>query len=224
MTLEHIATTRDFVDTVRQTVGDQTDTVVLFQIPDVQKILEDCAFWDIYYEHCSYFSLGSLGRLFRRAGFDVKRLTREYDGQYIMIEAVPSTGEPSAPLPEEDDLALIAGLVEQFEERMKAQLQDWGGRLGAWKEQSKKVVVWSSSSKATAFLTTLPHTDIVDWVVDINPRRQGHFMAKGGQEIVGQDFLIDYQPDVVVIMNPIYRDEIVADLERRQLTPEVLTT
>ncbi len=85
------------------------------------------------------------------------------------------------------------------------------------------MVVRSSSSKTTALLTTLLHAEVVPWVVDINPRRHGHFMPKGGQEIVGPDFLIEYRSDVVVVMNPIYENEIVADLAVRGLRPEIVT-
>jgi len=40
--------------------GPPADALVLFEIPDVRRVLEEGAFWDIYYEHCSYFTLGSL--------------------------------------------------------------------------------------------------------------------------------------------------------------------
>ena len=40
----------------------------------MRRVLEEGAFWDIYYEHCSYFTLGSHARLFRRAGLDVTDL------------------------------------------------------------------------------------------------------------------------------------------------------
>ena len=56
MTLEHIHQTGEFIGTVRRSIGDVSDTVVFFQIPEVTRILRDCAFEDIYYEHCSYFS------------------------------------------------------------------------------------------------------------------------------------------------------------------------
>jgi hypothetical protein len=29
---------------------------VLFELPDVLRVLEEVAFWDVYYEHCSYFT------------------------------------------------------------------------------------------------------------------------------------------------------------------------
>ena len=48
-------------------------------------------------------------------------------------------------------------------------------------------------------------------------------MAGSGHEIVGPDYLQTYQPDVVIVMNPIYQDEIAADLNNRGLNPKVMT-
>ena len=85
MTLEHISDVNKFVDVVRRSIGDNENTTVFFQVPDVRRILQEVAFWDIYYEHCSYFSLGSLARLFRRAGFGITDLWQDYGNQYLMI-------------------------------------------------------------------------------------------------------------------------------------------
>ena len=30
---------------------------MFFQVPDMSRVLRDLAFWDIYYEHCSYFTV-----------------------------------------------------------------------------------------------------------------------------------------------------------------------
>ena len=73
-------------------------------------------------------------------------------------------------------------------------------------------MLWGGGSKAVAFLTTLGVTNEIAYAVDINPRRSGTFLAGGGQQIVAPEFLRDYRPDVVIIMNPIYRDEIQAAL------------
>ncbi len=83
MTLEHIHSTFDFVKTVRKSIGDRFDTMVFFQIPNGKWVFEGLGFWDIYYEHCSYFSTGSLNKLFSMCGFDVLEVSTEYDDQYL---------------------------------------------------------------------------------------------------------------------------------------------
>ena len=77
-------------------------------------------------------------------------------------------------------------------------------------------------SKAVAFLSSLDLEDGIDLAVDINPRRSGTFLAGGGQEIVTPKALIDYRPDHVIVMNPIYLDEIGADLRSMNLAPEII--
>ena len=83
-------------------------------------------------------------------------------------------------------------------------------------EQGKRVALWGSGSKAVGFLSTLGCRDErVPFVVDINPRKQGTFLPGTGQQIVGPDAMIEYKPDVVIVMNPVYRDEIRRDLDAR---------
>ena len=93
--------------------------------------------------------------------------------------------------------------------------------LQTWRSQGKTVVVWGSGSKSVGYLTTLGLRDEIAAVVDINPHKHGKFQAGSGHEIVGPDALVDIKPDVVVAMNPIYVDEIRADLNRRGLDPEL---
>jgi SAM-dependent methyltransferase len=223
MTLEHIHPTGDFIATVRRAIGERVGTNVFFQIPEATRILRDCAFEDIYYEHCSYFSPGSLARLFRANGFEVLGLSTEYEGQYLTIEA-RAAAEPVAqdPLPEEDDIETLARLVRTFPERFEAKRREWASLLEAYGRRGKKAVSWGAASKAVAFLSALPSADIFRYGVDINPYRQGHFLQGTGLSIVGPDFLAEYRPDLVVIMNPIYRDEIARDLQRMGLAPEIV--
>jgi hypothetical protein len=214
MTLEHIQNVREFVSMVRRSIGNRHETTVFFQIPDVTRVLKDVGFWDVYYEHCSYFSPGSLARLFRASGFDVMALGTEYDGQYLMIETRPSRGTPTRPLPEEDDIADLRKDVAFFAEHIGPTLARWRQVLGDLQRQKKKVVIWGGGSKGVAFLTTLNITDEILYAVDINPFKHGTYMAGTGQEIVGPEFLKEYRPDAVIVMNPIYCNEIGRDLEK----------
>ena len=223
MTLEHIPDTAVFVNTVRRSIADKLDTTVFFQVPNAAYVLGDIAFWDVYYEHCSYFSLGSLARLFRQSNFDVLDLMAEYDDQYIKVEAKPTNAPTEAKLTAEDDIAQIKQLVERFEIEAKQSIDNWRSRLDGMQASGKKVVIWGSGSKGVTFLNTLGITDEIGYAVDINPHKHGTFMAGTGHEIVGPELLLSYQPDVVIVMNPIYCPEIQADLDRLGVKAELLS-
>ncbi len=218
MTLEHIAPVYEFVASVRRSLEGKSETDVFFQIPSAERILQDCAFWDIYYEHCSYFGVPSLSRVFRRAGFQVVSVSRDYGGQYLMIEARPAL----TTIAETPEQSQISQLVRSFRERVTATLDGWRRRLDEFKAEGKRVVLWGGGSKGVAFLTTLALGDEVIAAVDINPNKHGHFMAMTGHPIVGPDELKEIRPDVVVVMNELYTDEIKRDLAARDLYPEVI--
>jgi hypothetical protein len=223
MTLEHIIDPGDFISGVRRAIGDNNSDV-FFQIPEAMRILQDCAFEDIYYEHCSYFSPGSLARLFRNNSFDVIKLATEYDDQYLTIEAKPAQNGSRLPSVEgEDDLDLLRQYVSDFPAQVQKKLDYWRGVLNEAKANNQLVALWGSGSKAVSFLTSLGVTTEVDHVVDINPHRSGHFMAGTGHPIVSPSQLKELRPDLVIAMNPVYREEILADLASNGLNPTVLT-
>jgi SAM-dependent methyltransferase len=212
-TLEHIPNVADFMSTIRRSIGDRPDTVVLFELPDVQRVLDEVAFWDIYYEHCSYFSLGSLARLFRRTGFEVVDLSLEYDDQYLLIAARPST-VPAAgdPLAEEDDLERMRAGVDHFRTGYDALVGGWRERIGRLADDGKQAVIWGSGSKGVSFISNLALGDELAAAVDINPHKWGKFMVGSQHEIVSPEALKSIAPDLVVAMNPIYVEEIAATL------------
>lgn len=218
-TLEHIAPVGDFMRSVRAAIGDRTDTAVLFELPDVARVLQEVAFWDVYYEHCSYFSAGSLARLFRATGFEVLDVCLDYDDQYLLIEARPATtpggrGVPQTPLPIEDDLAALQRGARGFGEGFASKLTGWQHDLARVRRDGRRAVIWGSGSKGVSYLNGLGLRDEVEYAVDINPYKHGKYMAGTGQRIVAPEFLVDYRPDIVVAMNPVYRDEIRQELDR----------
>ena len=91
-TLEHIAPVDEFVKSLRRLIGFKDDVSIFFETPDAKRVFVEGAFWDIYYEHCSYFSPGAHARLFRRNGFDVTGLEVVYDSQYIIQYAKLASG------------------------------------------------------------------------------------------------------------------------------------
>jgi len=129
MTLEHIPDPLTFISTIRRGIGDRRNCVVFFQAPEAMRILRGRAFEDVYYEHCAYFSAGSLARLFRRAGFDILDIAYEYDDQYLTIEAAPAAGPTDAQFAIEDDMNALRAEVDGFSRGCAQTIAQWGRRL-----------------------------------------------------------------------------------------------
>lgn len=218
-TLEHIPQTRGLLESIRRSIGDRQDTLVFFEVPDTLRILEHLAFWDVYYEHCSYFTCGSLARLFRSTGFDIDSLYLDFDDQYIMLLARPAPRPTQPRLAIEDDLARTSEGVATFAAGVEKSITAWRERIGTAAAQGRRCVLWGSGSKAVAFLAAVGLDDQIHRVVDINPYRQGRFMPLTGQPIVGPQDLPACPPDYVVVMNRIYEGEIREQLSRMNLAP-----
>uniref|UniRef100_B8HV72 C-methyltransferase n=1 Tax=Cyanothece sp. (strain PCC 7425 / ATCC 29141) TaxID=395961 RepID=B8HV72_CYAP4 len=221
-TLEHIYPTYEFVHSIRRSIGDRPNVGVFFEIPDTARVLRDMAFEDIYYEHCSYFTPGSLARLFRSCGFEVTDLYRAYGDQYLMIETRPVADISEIPHPNEEGIEELRQNVKYFTANINTKLNCWKEHLEQAQREQKKVVVWGSGSKCVAFLTTLDTIDKIQYVIDINPHRHGKFIPGVGKEIMPPQFLKTYQPDEVIVMNPIYCNEIQQMLDQMSVTTQLL--
>ena len=221
MTLEHIHEPAIFLNMIRESLQSQPGTLVFFQVPDVMRILEEVAFWDIYYEHCSYFSPGSLARLFRNCGFEILDLDREYGDQYITITAkAGNSGHDSFQLKE--DLHTIKETVKYFSNHYEKKINLWQAKLEEIIQKQQKAVVWGASSKSVAFLSSLSNQDAIKYTIDINPNKYNTYIAGTGQKIVGPEFLKEYKPDIVIVMNPIYQYEIRTILKGMECTTQII--
>jgi SAM-dependent methyltransferase/Zn ribbon nucleic-acid-binding protein len=221
-TLEHIPNTAEFVKTVRNSISNRLDTIVFFEVPDTTRVLHELAFWDIYYEHCSYFTLGSLARLFRNCKFEVTDLAKDFDNQYLLIEAKPLS-EPSDKVHKlEESVKETAEHVKYFSKHFHKKLDQWKNRLHKFHQQKKNAVIWGSGSKCVAFMTTLGVKDEIRHIIDINPHRHGKFIPGAGKEIMPPEFLKECKPDITIVMNPIYYHEITQMLNDMEVNTEVI--
>jgi hypothetical protein len=84
----------------------------------------------------------------------------------------------------------------------------WRRKLEQLESEGRRVVLWGAGSKGVTFLNAFKHCGQIEFAVDINPRKQGLYVPGTGQKIVAPEFLKDYQPDVVLVMNPLYMAEI----------------
>lgn len=221
-TLEHIHDTYGFMKTIRDSIKEGQKPVLFFEVPSIVRILKIQAFWDIFYEHCTYMSPGSLARLFRLNNFEVLDMYLEYDDQYLFIEAKPVDEKSEKTHYLEESVGELKALTEIFVEKINAQLGDWREKLLGYKKENKKVVIWGGGSKSVGFLTHFHDLGVIEHVVDINPHMQGNYIPGIGLQYVGPDFLKEYKPDVVIQMNSVYTEENRKTLNEMGLDPLLL--
>ena len=146
----------------------------------------------------------------------------EYDNQYLFIEAKPVEAGSDKVHPMEESVAELKAKTQVFVEKINEQLSVWRTRLERVKGAGKKVVVWGGGSKSVGFLTQFDDIGVIDHVVDINPHMTGNYIPGIGKQYVDPVFLERYKPDVVIVMNSVYMEEIRKSLADRGLHPEML--
>ena len=222
--LEHLWRPSELITSIREAVGERKDLMVYFEVPNGEFILREQIFWEIIYQHCSYFTRSSLATLFTMCGFQVRDIQESFGGQFLAIEA---SAPPDGVVPDGNSFcenkSTTAGFGRALDALFNARMASWRDRLEQLHEKGQRVVAWGAGAKATTFLNIVdPGGLIISHIVDINPRKTGRFVPGSGQQIVEPNTLGKLRPDVIILMNEIYRDEIALDIGGRGLNPEVL--
>ena len=202
--LEHIEHPYDFLFDIRKTIGGKIDTIVFFEVPNVDYTLKELGIWDLIYEHISYFNKSSLHRLFSLCGFSIIKLTETFNGQFLCIEAVPGKVLHGT----EYTSNITRHNVELFAEKFWDKIETWQKKIEHIQQSGQSAVVWGAGSKGVTFLNLIDPKGQIKYIIDINPRKQGKYVPGTGQKILPPEFLREYQPDVVLVMNVIYNGEI----------------
>ena len=214
-TLEHVADVTHFLGVVHRWATRRAQPpVILFEVPDVARVLEEVAFWDLFYEHCSYFTRDTLRFAFERAGFDVMSVRHTYDGQYLVLEARPRpTGRAVAATSSRARATIDR--AESFADRFHSASENYRSNMAHLARTNPTLALWGAGSKAVSLLTSLQINERVDFAIDINPHKQGRFLVGTGHPIYGPERLLDEPATLIVVMNPVYVAEVarvVADI------------
>ncbi len=199
--IEHVVDPAAMLRSIRAQLGER-DAVVVFETPCVDWILRNRVVWDFFYEHCSLFSATSLATLFERTGFRVDAVSHVFDGQYLWLEAHPARRTEA--------VNSADGLVERcraFGAHERELVEQWRGRIQSLASEGG-VALWGAGAKGVTFANLIdPERRWIDSVVDLNPRKQGHFVAGTGHPIVHYAALRERGVRNVVLMNPNYEEE-----------------
>jgi hypothetical protein len=220
--LEHIFQPAQFIRMLRGVIGSRHHMVVFFEVPNVEYTIYNMGIWDILYEHFSYFSRPSLAHIFSQNGFEVLRLRSTFGDQFLALEARPITDAESRTAEESQELQKLSNAVARFGDSYRQKVQDWQQRLDQMRADGKKAVVWGAGTKGISFLNNLNTGGVIDYVIDINPRKHEMHITGTGQKIVPPAFLQQHKPDIVIIMNANYTGEIEKQLNEIGISCQLL--
>jgi len=199
--IEHVPDPVALLKSVRAAIGDRANAKVYFETPCVEWILSNTVIWDFFYEHCSLFTAQSLSTAFQLAGFRVDEVRHVFGGQYLWLEASPIASDVKFEGGRTFDLAMAYASHE-----VKL-LQDWKQRI-ADVAASGLVALWGAGAKGVTFANIIdPQCELIDCLVDLNPNKQGKYVAGSGHAIVEPLQLKERGVTDVVLMNPNYRGE-----------------
>jgi hypothetical protein len=204
--LEHMESPYAFLKTLKSIVPGAAK--IFIEVPRYEWIERHGAFWDIFHEHCNYFTEEHFQSVFSRKA-DVVRV---FADQYMLVAAHLGDTE----------LALPRAASAAHEDVFSGQLAEYRGVL----QDNKRNVVWGGGAKGVAFVNILdPDAHGIEAVIDINPRKQGQFIAATGHPCVAPEAvdlsLLD-ERDCLWIMNANYADEILASLPALRCRIETL--
>ena len=188
--LEHIENPYEFLQHIQNATS--KDTKVLIEVPDFEWIVENRAFWDIFYEHCNYFDSTFLSSFFKNA-----TSKKVFGSQYLlMLASLDELNKPYVQHRYPKDI---------FEKSFK--------NIKEFLSHHTPLALWGGASKGVTLLNIFDkNRQLIEYCIDINPKKQDKFIATTGHEIVPPKFLT-MKPDniSIIVVNQNYYDEIVKD-------------
>lgn len=206
--LAHVPDINDFVAGFATLL--KPDGVATFEFPHLRKLIDENQFDTIYHEHFSYLSLTAVDTIFRANGlsiFDVQSLPTH--GGSLRVFAQPSkSGSRSisdsvAQLLREEREAGILSIeyyqqLQKCAQRIKNQLLKF---LIEAAEGNKRVVGYGAAAKGNTLINFAGiRSDLLSFVVDRNPAKQGKFLPGSRIPIVDEAELKRIRPDYIWVL------------------------
>ena len=196
-TLEHIQNPLRFLHSIGSAVGYRG--MIYIEVPDFRWILKKKAFWDIFYEHCNYFSLESLGSVFQKS-----EQSSLFSNQYMYLLAdLKNLREQAKP-------NTTSHLFNLSSSQLNKQLHFYQGFV----REHHGMLVWGAGAKGSTFVNlTDVNREYISCLVDINPKKQGRYIAKTGHSIISPVQLADFEGGDILVMNDNYYQEIQKEIK-----------
>lgn len=215
--VEHVPSIGFFLKELVEISRRAGNPYVFIETPRLEWILEHKSAWDIFYEHCNYFTEAALGALARNAGFKVFGHYPVFSHQYQLL-VLGAEAPPTSPAVRSGDGRFVSlELLEEIQHQSIPRLASLIDHL----RNGAPWAIWGAGAKGVCLANRLPNDSLVR-VVDTNAAKQGFFVPGTIVPIVPPlaESFIDL--GLIVIANPTYEQEIRRDLQAAGYSRNVL--
>jgi hypothetical protein len=174
------------------------------------RLVAENQFDTIYHEHFSYLSLGTVSRILKAAGlavFDVEELSTHGGSLRVFAQRADGGRQPRSDrvgnlLRREADAGMLgAAWYAGFQARADKVKNDFLAYLLKMKSEGKSVAAYGAAAKGNTLLNYAGvRPDLIPFVVDRNPAKQGKYLPGSRIPVVGEERLKEAKPDCVVIL------------------------
>ncbi len=196
--------------------------IATFEFPHLLRLVEECQFDTIYHEHYSYFSLTAVERIFEANGlavFDVEELPTHGGSLRVYAQRRDTSQRPvtqrMTDLLAREATAGVCTLTfyEGFQDRVDSIKLELLTFLVEARRSGSKVGAYGAAAKGNTLLNYAGvRPDLLPYVVDRNPAKQGKFLPGSRIPIVAEEHLRRDHPDQVLILPWNLKEELMEQL------------
>jgi len=191
--------------------------VFVMETPYVRDLMEGLEFDTIYHEHVFYYSFTAIDQMLVRHGLrpiDVARVPIHGGSLRVSaaVDAARASSAVAALLAEEAEWGVRElTTYRTFADRVSAVRVELREFLLARKKAGRRLAAYGAAAKGAMLLSTLGiGSEVLDFVVDRNPRKQGHYLPGTHVPISPPERLLSDMPDDVLLLAWNFADEIQA--------------
>ncbi|SMD13474.1 class I SAM-dependent methyltransferase [Sporomusa malonica] len=207
--IEHISDPLMLLGNIRKALRNPKETILFFETPCINWILENHVFWDFFYEHCSYFNMNSILTAFSSSGLTIRQINHIFEGQYLWAEAAFDSGTGNRITQEPFCWREFKQVIDNFVKVENLMVNNWRNKISALHQRNYKVAIWGAGAKGVTFANLIdPNCNLINCAIDINPNKQGNYIPGTGHLITNVESAVRKGGTHAIIMNPNYMSEI----------------